>query len=215
MTLEQRLSDGNDAAVLCPLTTLASRDTDALALKTDAGHRLLARYRRTQNSSDLDQSIKHFERASDLCPMDHLYRPAALFNLATAKFVSCQADGRRLDLDIPINLFQDALDLRSIDHPDRAITQLDLAIALLSRSVKRESQIDSDAAKELLREVLDVCHANSHIHRAALIAVKSSALHSAGSIDANNLGQERPAASILPLSPNQFANRAQRSAVCP
>jgi hypothetical protein len=94
--------------------------------------------------------------------MDHPYRPAALFNLATAKFVSCQADGRHLDLDIPINLFQDALDLRPTDHPDRAITQLHLAIALLSRFAKRGSQTDADAAKELLREVFDVCHANNY-----------------------------------------------------
>ncbi|KAG1804089.1 CHAT domain-containing protein [Suillus variegatus] len=110
---------------------------DALALKTDAGHRLLARYRRTQNGSDLDQSIKHFERASDLCPMDHPYRAAALFNLATAKFVSCQAGGRYLDLDIPISLFEGALDLRPAGHLDRTVTQLHLATALLFRFAKR------------------------------------------------------------------------------
>ncbi|KAG1902330.1 uncharacterized protein F5891DRAFT_949155 [Suillus fuscotomentosus] len=89
---------------------------------TDAGHRLLARYRRMQNSGDLEQSIKHFERASDLCPMDHPYRPAALFNLAVAKSVSCQADGRYFDLDIPISLFQGALDLHPTDHPDQSVT---------------------------------------------------------------------------------------------
>ncbi|KAG1811962.1 CHAT domain-containing protein [Suillus variegatus] len=133
----------------------------ALALKTDAGHRLFARYRRTQNSEDLEQSIKHFERASDLCTMDHPYRPAALFNLATAKFVSCQADGRYLDVDIPISLFQGALDSRPTDHPDRSIAQLHLAIALLSR------------------------------------------------IDVDDLEQERPVPSLLPLSPDQLADRAE------
>ncbi|KAG1787124.1 CHAT domain-containing protein [Suillus plorans] len=106
---------------------------EALALLTDAGHSLLARYRRTQNSGDIEQSIKHFERALNLCPMDHPYHPAALFNLATAKFVSCQADGRYLDLDILISHFQKALELRATDHPDRSATQLHLAIALLSR----------------------------------------------------------------------------------
>ncbi|KAG2083938.1 CHAT domain-containing protein [Suillus cothurnatus] len=209
MTLEQRLSVENDAAVICPVTILTSRDMGALAAKTDAGHRLLARYRRTQNSGDLDQSIKHFERASDLCPMNHPYRPAALFNLATAKLVSCQAGGRYLDLDIPINLFQDALDLCPIDHPDRTVTQLHLAIALLSRFTKRGFQTDADMAEELLREVLDACHADSHIHRAALIAFETSALHSAGSIDANDPEQEWPAASMLPLSPNQLAERVE------
>ncbi|KAG1794145.1 uncharacterized protein HD556DRAFT_1536244 [Suillus plorans] len=53
---------------------LTSCDMDGLALRTDTGHHLLARYRRTQNSMDL-------------CPMDHPYRPAVLFNLATAKFL--------------------------------------------------------------------------------------------------------------------------------
>ncbi|KAG1799048.1 CHAT domain-containing protein [Suillus plorans] len=210
MTLEQRLSDQKDIAVLCPRTTFTSRDMDALALKTDAGHRLLARYRRTQNSSNLDQSIKHFERALDLCPVDHPYRPAALFNLATAKFVSCQADGRYLDLDAPITLFQDALDLRPIGHLDRTVTQLHLAISLLSRFTKQGFQTDADMAEELLSEVLDVCHVNSHVYRAALITIDASALHSAGSIDINDLGQEQPAASILPLAPDQLVDRAKQ-----
>jgi hypothetical protein len=136
--------------------------------------------------------------------MNHLYCPAVLFNLATAKLVSCQADGRYLDLDIPINLFQDALDLRPIDHPNRTVTQLHLAIALLSRFTKRGFQTDADMAEELLSEVLKACHTSSHIHRAALIAIKSSALHSAGSIDANDPEQEWSAASMLPFSPNQL-----------
>ncbi|KAG1825310.1 CHAT domain-containing protein [Suillus variegatus] len=210
MAVEQRLSDQHDAAVLCPLTTLTSRDMDGLALRTDAGHRLLARYRRMQNIEDLEQSINHFERALDLRPVDHPYRPAALFNLATVKFVSCQAEGRYLELDIPIALFQDALDSRPTGHPDRTVTQLHLAIALMSRFAKRGFQTDADAAKELLSEVLDVCHANNHIHRAALIAMETCALHSAGSINGSDLVQERPATSRLPLSPNQLADRAER-----
>ncbi|KIK31629.1 hypothetical protein CY34DRAFT_32622, partial [Suillus luteus UH-Slu-Lm8-n1] len=210
ITLEQRLSDENNIAVPCPPTALTSgENTDTLTLRTDAGYHLLARYRRTQDNSDLNQSIKHFERASDLCPMDHPYRPAALFNLANVKFVSCQADGRFLDLDIPISLFQDALELRPSDHPDRAITQLHLGIVMLSRFAKRGFQTDADAAEELLNGVLDVCHANSHIHRAALLAIETSALHPAASIDAHDLGQEWPAASMLPLSPNQLAHKVE------
>ncbi|KAG2742453.1 hypothetical protein P692DRAFT_20750443, partial [Suillus brevipes Sb2] len=208
MTLEQRLSDEEDVAS-CSLTTLASGDMDAFILRTDAGHGLLARYRRMQNSTDLDQSIQHFERGLDLCPMDHPYRPAALFNLATATFISCQAEGRHLDLDldIPISVFQDALDLRPTGHPDRPVTQLHLAIALLSRFAKRGFQTDVDAAEELLSEVLDVCHANSHIHRAALLAIETSVLHPAASINVHDLGQEWPAASMFPLTPNQLADQ--------
>ncbi|KAG1717587.1 CHAT domain-containing protein [Suillus occidentalis] len=199
----------NIASFFVPLLPLASSDTSALTLKTDAGHCVLARYRRTQNSSDLDQSINHFERTLDLCPMYHPCRPAALFNLANVKFVSCQAEQRHLDLGIPISLFQDALDLRPVGHPDRPVTQFHLAIALLSRFAKQGFQTDVHAAKELLNEVLDVCHPNSHIHRAALLAIETSALHLAASIDAHDLGHEWPAASMLPLSPNQLARKAE------
>ncbi|KAG1724874.1 TPR-like protein [Suillus lakei] len=210
VTVEQRLPDENDTAVLCPHTTLTSGDAYALILRTDAGYRLLGRYCRTQNSSDLDQSIIHFERASDLCPMDHPYRPAALFNLATAKLVGCQANGTYLDLNIPLSHFQDALDWRPTGHPDRPMTQLHLAIAMLSRFAIQGFQTDGDITKELLREVLDVCHANSHIHRAALLAIETSALHPAGRTDANDLGQERPAASMPPLSSNQLVHLVEQ-----
>ncbi|KAG1742161.1 hypothetical protein EDB19DRAFT_1907629 [Suillus lakei] len=104
MTVEPQHSDENDATVLCPLTTLTSGDGDALMFRMDAGHSLFAQYHWTQNSRDLNQSIKHFTRASDLCPMDHPYHPAALFNQATAKFVVKLMT--HLNLDIPITLFK-------------------------------------------------------------------------------------------------------------
>ncbi|KAG1859841.1 hypothetical protein F4604DRAFT_1930578 [Suillus subluteus] len=145
-------------------------------------------HRQTQNSTDLNQCIKHFERAMGLCPMDHPYRHAVLFNLATAKFVSCQADRRYLNLDIPITLFQDTLDLLPTGHPDRPVTQLHLAISLLSRFAKQGFQTDADTAEELLNEVLDVCHADSHVYRAALLAMETSALHPAGNTNTSDLG---------------------------
>ncbi|KAG1843446.1 hypothetical protein DFJ58DRAFT_731562 [Suillus subalutaceus] len=159
-----------------------------------------------QNSRDLNQSINHFEGALDFCLIVHSYCPAALLNLATAKFVSHKANRRHLDLNIPINLFQDALDLYPTEHPDRTITQLHLAIALQPHFAKWGFQTDANAARELLSEVLDVCHANSHICRAALIAIKIPALYSAESIDANDIGQEQPAAPMLLLSPDQLGH---------
>ncbi|KAG1731804.1 CHAT domain-containing protein [Suillus paluster] len=174
---------------------------------TDAGHCILARYKRTQDHGDLDHAIKDFERASDLCPVDHPYRPAALSNLATAKFVSCQVNGTYLDLDIPISLFQDALDMRPTGHPDRPLTQLHLALALLSRCAKRGFQADADVAKELLNEVRNVSLADSHLSRAALLAIETSAL--VRSTDANTLRAEGPIASMLPWSPNELADRAE------
>ncbi|KAG2141065.1 CHAT domain-containing protein [Suillus clintonianus] len=209
MTVEQRRSDENDAAVIRPFTTLMSDDMHELVLRTDAGHGLLARYRRTHNTGDLDQSITRFERASDLCPMNHPCRPAALFNLAVAKFLSCQVNGTYLNLDVPISLFQDALDLRPTGHPDRPITQLHLAIALLSRFKKQGLGTDADAAEELLSEVLDICHSNSHIYRAALLAIDTLSLHRAEGNDEHDLGQMQPAASMLPSWQDQLVYLAE------
>ncbi|KAG2114410.1 hypothetical protein DEU56DRAFT_905365 [Suillus clintonianus] len=181
-------------------------------LMTHIGHGLLARYRRTQNTRDLDESITHFERASDLCAMGHPCRPAALFNLASAKFVNDQVNGTCLDLDIFISLFQNASDFRPTDHPDRSITQLHFAIAMLSHFAKRGFQMDADGAEQFLSKVLDVCHANSHIYRAALLLIETLtfALHRAGGMEGHDLGQKQPDALMLPLSPNQLARRAER-----
>ncbi|OAX37690.1 hypothetical protein K503DRAFT_801049 [Rhizopogon vinicolor AM-OR11-026] len=165
VAVEHLLSCDTDISVLHPITLSTPNDTSALTLKTDAGHSVLGRYHRMQNIKDLNQSIAHFDHARDLCPVDHPCRPAALFNLATVQFISCQVNGTSLDLHIPISLFQDALDLRSTGHPDRPATQLHLAVALLSRFEKRGLEMDADAAAELLNEVLDVCHAKSYNYR--------------------------------------------------
>ncbi|KAG1847372.1 hypothetical protein F4604DRAFT_1975809 [Suillus subluteus] len=74
--------------------------------------------------------------------------------------------------------------------------------------MKRGFQRDADAARELLSEVLDVCHADSHIHRAALLAIRTSAQHQAGSATANDLGQEQLTAFVLLLMPDQLAKQA-------
>ncbi|KAG1721605.1 CHAT domain-containing protein [Suillus lakei] len=46
-------------------------------------------------------------------------------------------------------------------------------------------------------------------NKEALLAIETSALHPAGSIDANDLAHERPAASMHPLSPSQLAAQAE------
>jgi hypothetical protein len=184
-------------------------DMSELIVMTEAGHCILGRYHRTQDDRDLDQSITHFERSLDLCPVDHPCRPAALFNLAMAKFIGCQVNGTYLDLDIPISLFQDALDLRPTSHPDRPASQFHLAIALLSRFAKRGFQTDADAAKELLNEVLHVRHAKSTIYRAAMLAIGTCIPHPARNTDLNDFGAERPISSILPPSVNELARRCK------
>ncbi|KAG1880060.1 hypothetical protein F4604DRAFT_1679180 [Suillus subluteus] len=166
-----------------------------------ASHHILAQYSRMQNSRDLDRFIMHFRHTSDLCPVGHPCRPVTLFNLAFVKVISCQGNESYLDLDITISLFQDTLDLRPTGHLDHAVTELHLAVALLSRFMKWWLQADADAAEELLSDVLHTCLANSHMYRAAVLVIKTSALHPASSINVNDPGQEQPIGSMLPLSP--------------
>jgi hypothetical protein len=220
IALEESLSSDPSVVVLRPITPVSgqmmlmvrahdmqsiSYDAQTLILMTNAGHCILGRYHRTQVIRDLNQSMKYFERSYDLCPADHPCCPAALVNLAMGKFIGCQVNGTYLDLDHPISLLHDALDLRPIGHPDRPTTQPHLAIALLSRFARRGFQADADVAKELLNEVVDVCHAKSHIHRSALLAIKTSVLHPAGSIDANDLPAKETI--TLPLTVNELACR--------
>ncbi|OJA10755.1 hypothetical protein AZE42_04254 [Rhizopogon vesiculosus] len=204
IAVEQLVFSKTDVGALCPITVSTHNDMRNLMQLSDAGHCILGRFHRTQDFRDLDQSIMHFESARDLCPDGYPSRPAVLFNLAAARFISCQVKGTYLDLDIPISLFQEALDSHPTGHPDRPTTQLHLALALLSRFGTRGFQMDANAAEELLNEVLDVCHAKSHIYRSALLAINTHVLQTARSVDANALRAEGP---VVPWSPEELASR--------
>ncbi|OJA20351.1 hypothetical protein AZE42_10538 [Rhizopogon vesiculosus] len=204
--VERQLSCEPDMGILCPITVSTPHDMRDVMLMTDAGHCTLGRYYRTQNCMDLDQSIKHFECARDLCPNDHPCRSAALFNLATANFISWQVNGKYFDLDTAISLFQGALDLRPIGHPDRPATQLHLAIAFLSRFVKCGLKTDGDIAKTLLNEAPDACHAKRYFYRSALLALNTF-MQAARSANANDLRVEGPTSRMLLLSPGELASR--------
>ncbi|KIJ57596.1 hypothetical protein HYDPIDRAFT_34956 [Hydnomerulius pinastri MD-312] len=107
-------------------------------------------YYKDRQESRLDQAIREFKRAVDLCPSSHRGRSAALSNLAMAKFISCQARETHLDLDEPISLFKEALDLRPPHDPDHACTLINLSIALLARfrGRGRVALADADEAEE-------------------------------------------------------------------
>ncbi|KAG1737566.1 uncharacterized protein EDB91DRAFT_1249685 [Suillus paluster] len=153
------LHDEDDATVH-PITPYQSTSCDMRAsiLKTDAGHRLFARYRRAQHRRDLGQSIKHFERASDFCPVDHPCRHAAQFNLATAPvtqlhfaitLLSRFARRRfQVDADAAEELLSDVLD-RDTFSPRPII-----GVALNIRYDRQGNGQDLDEAIALLNEAL-------------------------------------------------------------
>ncbi|KIJ60799.1 hypothetical protein HYDPIDRAFT_114667 [Hydnomerulius pinastri MD-312] len=102
-----------------------------------AAHNHMHHYYKNGQESRLDQAIREFKHAVDRCPG----RSAALSNLATAKFISCQAREAHLDLDEPISLFREALDLRPPHDPDHPCTLINLSIALLAREPRRRLMI--------------------------------------------------------------------------
>ncbi|KAG1853101.1 hypothetical protein F4604DRAFT_1933373 [Suillus subluteus] len=121
-----------------------------------------------QSSRDLDQSINHFERALELCLMDHPYHPAALLNLATAKFLHLAIAllsrfmKRRIqtDADAAKELLSEvlnssfALALHPVGHTDRSSSLNNLANRLFSRFSHRGNDEDLDQAITLQREAL-------------------------------------------------------------
>ena len=142
---------------------------------TDRGHHALIRYRELQEQRDLDESIRYFEHAQDLCPPTHPSRAAVLFNLATAKLIYCRVKDVSPDLEVPINLYRDALHLRPRGHLDHPCTLLSLGIALEARFQRQHDEADGTEGKSLLSQVLDVARADSYAYHAAALALGSAA----------------------------------------
>ena len=142
---------------------------------TDMGHTALVRYRELQEQPDLDESIRHFEHARDLCPVEHPRRATVLFNLATAKLIYCRVNDVSPNLDVPIDLYRAALRLRPHGHPDRPFTLLSLGIALQARFQRQRDAVDEAEAQNLLSQVMDVSPTDSHPYHAAVLALGSAA----------------------------------------
>ena len=142
---------------------------------TDWGHHALIRYRELCEQRDLDESIRYFEHAEDLCPPTHPSRAAVLFNLATAKVIYCRVNDVSPDLDVPINLYRDVLRLRPRGHPDHPFTLLSLGIALEARFQRQHDEVDGTEGNSLLSQVLDVALADSYAYHAAVLALGSAA----------------------------------------
>ena len=142
-------------------------DYSSLAQITNEGHGCLSRYYKYENPEDLKRAIACLEQALLACPPAHQCRAVALFNLATARLISCQVGITSPDFDIPITLYRDALDLRPVGHPDRPATQLHLARATMSRFLKWGEKTYAEEAKKLIAQVQDVCSVDSYEYQLA------------------------------------------------
>ena len=106
----------------------------------------------------------------DLLPSAHGCRAAALFNLATARFINYQVDGTISDLDAAIASYREALALRPATLPDRPGTLLHLAQALLYRHGRL--QCESSVADKIEGVAAEGQHEGSYEHRASDLVVQ-------------------------------------------
>jgi tetratricopeptide (TPR) repeat protein len=184
-----------------------------LAERTDLGHDALLSYHNDPVQENLDISIRHFERAREICPSDHRCRVAVLRNLAMAKFLDCQISGTYASLDATISLYREALDLCHVSDPDRPGTLLYLAHALVYRHDKQgyEESVAAEVEK-LMAEVQDACSLDSHEHRAAELVLQTCArcgvINSSSPVGLDELISVLDLATQAP--PSDYFDRPQR-----
>ncbi|KAF8548819.1 hypothetical protein OG21DRAFT_1422363, partial [Imleria badia] len=131
------------------------------------GHRALSRYRKYGENRELKRSIEQFERALDICPLDHPCRAAAQSNLALAKLINHRADDAEVSLDVPLSLYRNALAARPFGHADRPSTLIQLAIVHFTRFEKGKNEADVAQAEAFLRETMDHTSAENHEYNLA------------------------------------------------
>jgi tetratricopeptide (TPR) repeat protein len=171
--IERRVYGQNE--YVAPSNLPESEEMPRLGELTDRGHHALIRYRELQEQRDLDESIRYFEHAQDLCPPTDPSRATVLFNLATAKLIYCRVNDSSPDLDVPINLYRDVLRLRPRGHPDHPFTLLSLGITLEARFQRQRDEADETEGESYLSQVLDVALRDSYAYHAAVLALASTA----------------------------------------
>ena len=146
-----------------------------MAQITDEGHKSLSRYHKDEKPEDLKHSLACFERALQACALADQCRAVVLFNLATARLISCQVGITSPDFDVPITLYRDALDLRPVGHPDRLATVLHLARATMSRFLHWGGNSYAAEATSLIAEVQGACSVDSYEYRLAAVILQECA----------------------------------------
>ena len=117
---------------------------------TNKGHEALRYYYANPSAKYLEDSVSNFDNALSKCPEEHACYAAALFNLATAKFISYRSYGTLDYFKDSTDHYRKALELRRDNRQDRPMTVLHLAQVLLYHS----STTGYDASNKELCEVL-------------------------------------------------------------
>ncbi|KAF8132353.1 TPR-like protein [Boletus edulis] len=182
VTVEQHdgeRSDSSASRVLGPVCS-TTETLNELEGATNHGHSALSRYRKHGEKRDLERSVAEFERALNICPVDHPCRAAAQSNLAMAKFILCQVEDMIASLEIPIRLYRDALAARPVGHTDRPSTLVQLAAVHLARFEKEREDVDGARVEALLHEAMGLSSTDSDDNRAVSLMLQLYAGHRSG-----------------------------------
>ncbi|KAF8436591.1 CHAT domain-containing protein [Boletus edulis BED1] len=208
VTVERRNGESSDSLALRVLDPFRSATgaPEELEDATNDGHSALLRYQKHGERRDLERSVAEFERALNICALDHPCRAAAQSNLATAKFILCQVDGTNASFEIPIGLYRNALATRPVGHADRRSTLIQLAAVHLARFQKQRDEVEGARVEGLLHEAMGLSATDSHEMRAVAFMLQLYADHRVGpgqsSVDSRSgsrLTEEDPLSSSVQL----------------
>ncbi|KAF8444055.1 hypothetical protein L210DRAFT_3108737 [Boletus edulis BED1] len=169
----------------CSITKSRGELEDA----TNQGHGALSYYRKHGGKQHLGRSIAAFERALEICPLNHPCRAAAEANLAMAKFIICQAEEPDVSFAVPLELYRNALIARPTGHVDRPSTLIQLAMVHFVQFEKQRDEVERARAEALLREAMELSASGSHENRAAMFLLQ---LHASRRMNSVHAGGQSP-----------------------
>ncbi|KAG1776392.1 CHAT domain-containing protein [Suillus placidus] len=137
-----------------------------IARDTDAGHAQFAAYVTSEDLSQLNTAVEHFQLVLDQCPVSHPDHAAALTNLAWARLEGYARNDLQ-DIDATTSLFREALVLRPQHHPDHPLSVYNLTEALKWRHNKKSTAADIREAAQLYHELLPLCPEGTYLRSIA------------------------------------------------
>ncbi|KAG2337949.1 hypothetical protein BDR05DRAFT_1004653, partial [Suillus weaverae] len=133
-----------------------------IARDTDAGHAQFAAYVTSEDISQLNTAVEHFQLVLDQCPVSHPDRAAALTNIAWARLIGYIRNDLQ-DIDGITSLFREALALRPQRHFDHPLSLYNLTEALNWRHDKKSTAADICEAAQLYHELLPLCPEGTYL----------------------------------------------------
>ncbi|KAG2342318.1 TPR-like protein [Suillus weaverae] len=133
-----------------------------IARDTDAGHAQFAAYVTSEDISQLNTAVEHFQLVLDRCPVSHPDHAAALTNIAWARLIGYIRNDLQ-DIDGITSLFREALALRPQRHSNHPLSLYNLAKALTWRHIKNSTAADIREAAQLYHELLPLCPEGTYL----------------------------------------------------